>query len=97
MIYSVCMHGFMYVCIYVCIHTVYSFYIIHCVYLYLYTGITLVLQSNKNSLTSIKLISSTYISNQLIHNIVDICKYIKEIVLHAMEGCTLTQAGICCI
>ena len=91
------MHGFMYVCIYVCIHTVYSFYFIHCVYLYLYTGITLVLQSNKHSLTSIKLISSTYISNQLIYNIVDICVYIKEIVLHAMEGCTLTRAGICSI
>ena len=63
----------------------------------MHIGITSVLQSNKQALTSIKLISSTYISNQLIYNIVDICTYIKEIVLHAMEGCTLTQAGICCI
>ena len=62
-----------------------------------YIGIASLLQSNKHSLTSIKLISGTYISNQLIYNIVDICIYMKEIILHAMEGCTLTQAGICCI
>ena len=91
----------MHVCAFIPAYIVYPYcHIIYCILTRVYTlciGITMVLQSNKHTLTSIKLISNTYISNQLIYNIVDVCIYIKEITLHAMEGCTLTQAGICSI